>query len=335
MPVTVTPAKVMDVPITVGSLGKCISQESINITAQVPGEIKEVHVAQGSYVEINEMLYTIDPRKYEATLAKLEAELAKAEAQLQLDEAKLTRSKSLLPDNYISQQEFETCESKVLQDRASIKQIEAQIVQAKVDLEHCHITSPINGLMGKYQVDCGNVVSQATVLANIQNVWQLYVDFSIAETYFPDLNRYLSEKDSLDVEVSSISDPSITATGTLDFVNNSIDPSSGTIHLRASLENEDTSFWPGQSVTVRLKMTTLNNAITLPTEAIKIHGNNRYYVLVAKPDNTAELRQISVGETYNNRTVIKEGLAADETVILKGNIMLGNGSQIIVMQQDE
>ncbi|MDR0351407.1 MAG: efflux RND transporter periplasmic adaptor subunit [Puniceicoccales bacterium] len=337
VPVSVTTAEARDIPITISSIGRCVSQESVNIVAQVSGEIKEIHVAQGESVNEGDMLYTIDPRKYEATLARLEAELSKAQAQLKLDESQLTRSKPLASDNYISQQQFETYETKVLQSKANIKQIESQIVQAKVDLEHCHITSPIKGMMGKYLIDQGNVVGNMgnNLLTNIQNIWHLYVDFSISENHFYNLNKYFSQKNSLDVEIYGIANRSMTANGKLEFINNFIDFHSGTIHLRATLENKDTKFWPGQSVYVKLRLTILKNAITVPTEAVKVHGNNKYYVFVAKPDNTAELRPISIGETYGDHMVIEKGLALGETVILKGNIMLGNGSQIIVMQQDE
>ncbi|MDR1458193.1 MAG: efflux RND transporter periplasmic adaptor subunit [Puniceicoccales bacterium] len=337
VPVSVATAEARDIPLAIGSIGKCISRQSIDIVAQISGEIKEIHMAQGEFVNEGDMLYTIDPRKYEATLARLEAEFTKAEAQLKLDELQLTRSKALVPDNYISQQQFETYETKVLQDRATLGQIEAQITQAKVDLEHCHITSPINGIIGKYFVDNGNVVGTTprTVLANIQNVWYLYVDFSISENHLYDLKEYFAKENCLKVEVTNISNPEVTAIGKLKFINNSIDSSSGTIHLRATLKNIDIKFWPGQSVFVKLTLTTLKDAITVPTEAIKVHGNNKYYVFVAKPDNTAELRPISIGENFDNYTMVKDGLALGETVILKGNIMLGNGSQIIVMQQDK
>ena len=169
IPVVAAIAEGKSVPLFIDAIGECSSIEQVRIVPQVSGQIVSVNVKQGQRVNVGDVLFKIDPRKYESALKLAEANLVNANAKLKIDLAQLKRSKSLLPQNYISQQQYESYEAQVEQDRANVKSAEAQVMSASVDLEHCTIVSPINGLAGitsrvktgapSFIIDSGNIVT--------------------------------------------------------------------------------------------------------------------------------------------------------------------------------
>ncbi|MDE6432219.1 MAG: efflux RND transporter periplasmic adaptor subunit, partial [Opitutales bacterium] len=332
VPVVSSKAISQDVYSYAEAVGCCRSYASVNVVPQVYGTLQGVHFEQGAHVKSGDLLYTIDPTHYEAALNQAKARLVQAEAQLEVDSAKLERSKALLPQNYISKQEYETLNAQVMQDKAAIEAAKAGIEQANLDFQHCFITSPIDGIAGKYLVDVGNVLSQGAVgsgvLVNVQDVDRLYVDFSVSENLFPKLYKnFTRAKDGLDVSVSLIADGTITGSAKLKFLENTINKRTGSIELRAVLGNSEHKFWPGCAVNVKVLLNIKTKAVLVPSESIRL-GQAGHYAFVIKDDKTADLRMVKIGQQYGNLILIKDGIKDGETVVCTGQLMLAPGMKV-------
>lgn len=321
-----------DVPLYIDSIGSCCAFESVNIVPQVTGKIVAVHFKQGDTVKVGTPLFSIDQRPYEAALEMARAQLAIATSQLNIDSSKLDRSRALLPQNYISKQDFEALESVVACDKASVDSAKGQLLKASVDYDHCTIVSPIDGVTGKYKIDVGNVVSASAAteaMVTVKNIDKLFVDFVVSENNFSDLKKYFAESNGkLDVQIEAMSDSSINSTATIDFLDNSIRKNAGSINLRAVLDNREHKFWPGESVRVKLLLCMQKNSVLVSIEAVKL-SQKGYYVFVVKDGNVAELRMVDAGQRYDDMIMINSGIAAGETVVKRGQLMLAPGSKVV------
>ncbi|MDR2778747.1 MAG: efflux RND transporter periplasmic adaptor subunit [Puniceicoccales bacterium] len=337
-PVVSAKVTIADIPLYIESIGSCVAYESVSIIPQVNGQIVAVNFKQGQKVKIGDPLYTIDPRIYEANLKKAEAQLAIIKAKMKIDVAQLERSQALVPQNYISQQQYEAHEVQVEQDIANVDVAEAQVLQAKVDLEHCNIISPINGIVGTYLVDVGNVVGAMSVgkpLVTVENVDQLYVEFSISENDFYDLQKFFNlEEGKLKIKVFPISNDGVVGEAYVDFINNSIDRKTGSIKLRALMENPEYKFWPGQSIRTKLLLTVVKNSLLVPAEAVKL-GQQGRYVFVIKDDKSVELRLVEIGQIHGDMLVIKNGLGEGEIIVKRGQLMLAPGMKVVEMPETQ
>ncbi|MDR2628676.1 MAG: efflux RND transporter periplasmic adaptor subunit [Puniceicoccales bacterium] len=278
-PVISAKVTIADLPLYIEAIGSCVASESVAIVPQVSGQIVAVTFKQGQKVEVGDPLYVIDSRIYEANLQKAKAQLIAAKARMKVDAAQLERSKALVPQNYISQQQYEAYETQLEQDIANVDMANAQVMQAKIDIEHCNIVSPIRGIAGAYLVDIGNVVGAMSInkpLVTVENVDQLYVEFSISENDFYDLQKFFNlEEGKLKMEVSPISNGGARGEAYVDFINNSIDRRTGSLKLRALMENPEHKFWPGQSVRTKLLLTIAKNSVLVPIEAVKLGQQGR------------------------------------------------------------
>lgn len=343
-PVAVVSTKVTthDVPLFVDAIGRCISNETVKIIPQVSGEVTRVYVQQGQRVSAGDVLFEIDSRTYSAALQSAEAELNTAKAQLKIDSAQLERSKPLLPQNYISQQQYETYEAQVEQDIARVNAAEAQVKKAKIDLDHCFISSPINGFAGitsrfddgtiSYVIDQGNIVTalyEDATLTVVDDVDTLKIEFPISENHYYDLQKFFAQNNNqLDVEVSSLADPNIVADAKLTVATNAINSQTGNIVLRAIMNNNDHKFWTGQSVKVRVLLNMIHDAILVPSEAVKL-GQSGRYVFVVKEDKTVEIRAVDAGQIHGKMIVINNGLQNNEVIVQRGQLMLAPGTKVV------
>jgi multidrug efflux system membrane fusion protein len=333
IPVISARAILQDVQEYVDSIGICRAYESVNVTSKIAGTLLATHFKQGDILRRGDLLYTIDSRMYEAAVNQFEALMVQAKARLELDMAKLKRTKALLPQNFISQQEYEACESQKLQDQAAVSAAQSALEQAKINLEYCSITSPIDGIAGKYLIDTGNTLSQSTlassVLVNIQNVDRLYVDFSVSENIFPNLHSaFVDSPGGLDVEVRLVANEEVFTVAKLEFIENNISKQTGSIGLRAVFDNGDHKFWPGETVNVRVILKTNKDSILVPHESVKLSQTGRY-VFVVKEDKTVDLRMITIGQRREDFVVIKNGVSAGEMVVKTGQLMLSQGEKVV------
>ena len=313
-PALVAKVVTKDVPVYLDEIGTCAAYETVQVQAQVSGQIIARHFQDGSDVKQGDPLFTIDPRPYQATLDQ-------AKAQAALDQATLKRQEDLRARKVISQQDYDTA---VANSRKSQAAAEA----AQVNLDYCYIKSPINGRVGLRNVDVGNLVGPSTPpLVIIQGLDPIYTDFTVAENDLPTVRKYLGGPN---VKVQTyLPDGSITPrTGDLYFIDNAVQPGSGTVKARAVTPNPDRALWPSEFVRVRFILDMLTNATLVPSQAVQVSQSGPF-VFVVKPDNTVDLRPVKPGQRQEgDLTVIESGVTAGETVVVTGQLALSPGAKV-------
>ena len=330
-PVTVARAIARDVPVYIDAVGKTVAREVVSVQPQVSGRITQIHFTDGANVKIGDLLFTIDPRPYQAQLNQAEANVAQAEAALSLAKVNFARVEKVSDPRAVSRQDFDARKSAVESAEATLKQNRAAVENARLNLEYCTIRSPINGRAGQRAVDVGNVVSaNSGSLLVIQRLDPIYADFTVTESELSGVQRNMA-KQALKVEVRLPDDGTEPREGKLTFLDNSVQEGSGTVKLRATLNNNDRSFWPGRFVKVRLILQTQRDAVLVPADAPQLSAKGPF-VYVVKPDSSAELRPVKVGQRQEDLIVIKDGLKADERVVVSGQLGVTPGGKVRVLQ---
>ena len=330
-PVTVARAVAQDVPVYIDAVGKTVAREVVSVQPQVSGRITQIHFTDGANVKIGDLLFTIDPRPYQAQLNQAEANVAQAEAALSLAKVNFARVEKVSDPRAVSRQDFDARKSAVESAEATLKQNRAAVENARLNLEYCTIRSPINGRAGQRAVDVGNVVSANNgSLLVIQRLDPIYADFTVTESELSGVQRNMA-KQALKVEVRLPDDGTEPREGNLTFLDNSVQEGSGTVKLRATLNNNDRSLWPGRFVKVRLILQTQRDAVLVPADAPQLSAKGPF-VYVVKPDSSAELRPVKVGQRQEDLIVIKDGLKADERVVVSGQLGVTPGGKVRVLQ---
>jgi membrane fusion protein, multidrug efflux system len=330
-PVTVARAVAQDVPVYIDAVGKTVAREVVSVQPQVSGRITQIHFTDGANVKIGDLLFTIDPRPYQAQLNQAEANVAQAEAALSLAKVNFARVEKVSDPRAVSRQDFDARKSAVETAEATLKQNRAAVENARLNLEYCTIRSPINGRAGQRTVDVGNVVSaNSGSLLVIQRLDPIYADFTVTESELSGVQRNMA-KQALKVEVRLPDDGTEPREGKLTFLDNSVQEGSGTVKLRATLNNNDRSFWPGRFVKVRLILQTQRDAVLVPADAPQLSAKGPF-VYVVKPDSSAELRPVKVGQRQEDLIVIKDGLKADERVVVSGQLGVTPDGKVRVLQ---
>jgi multidrug efflux system membrane fusion protein len=318
-PRPVTAAKVItqDVPLYIDEVGTCAAFETVQIQAQVGGQIIAREFQDGADVKKGDLLFRIDPRPYEAALATAQADLA-------LNQANLKRQEVLRAEKVTATQELDTA-------KANAQKAEAAVNLAQVNLDHCYIKAPIDGRVGLRNIDVGNVVGPGgPPLVMIQGMDPIYTDFTVAEPDLPLVRRYLATG-KLKVLTDAEDDELPPREGELSFIDNSLQPGTGTVKARAITANPDRALWPSQFVRARLILETLKDSKLVPSSAVQI-GQNGPYVFVVKDDSTLELRQVRPGQRHGDLTVVTEGVKADERVVVSGQLQLTPGAKVVVRE---
>jgi multidrug efflux system membrane fusion protein len=331
-PVLVAKVAIKDVPLYLDEIGTCAAYETVQVQAQVNGQIIARHFQDGGDVKQGDLLFTIDPRPYQAALDQAQGQLAQAKAQLVLDQITLKRQQELRARNVISPQDLDTAQGTVNSDEAKVKSAEGGVAAAQVNLDYCSIRSPINGRAGLRLVDVGNVVtgnagSGGAILLTIQGLDPIYTDFTVSETDLGLVRRYLGGP-NVKVQTSSPDDKIAPRIGDLYFIDTAVQPGSGTVKARAVTPNPDHALWPLEFVRVRFILDTIKDAQLVPSQAVQISQNGPF-VFVVKPDNTVDLRPVQQGQRQDGDvTVIERGLKPGETVVVTGQLALGPGSKV-------
>ena len=328
--VTVTKATAQDVPVYLDEIGKSYAFESVTVTPQVGGRITERHFQDGADLIKGELLFVIDPRPYQAQLDSAKASLAQAKAALELAKVQFARDQELVGSKAISKQDYDTKKNTVDVDQAQVEAAEAALETAELNLEYCYIHSPIEGRAGARLVDVGNVVqANTTGLLLIQRLDPIYADFTVTERDLPEVQKEMS-RGILKALVRLPADPEGRAhTGKVTFLDNTVQNGTGTVFLRATMSNPDHHFWPGQFVDVRLVLATEQNAVLIPNQATQISQKGPF-VYVVKPDSTADLRPVTLGQRQGEDVVVTQGVAAGETVIVTGQLTVVPGGKVRV-----
>lgn len=328
--VTVVKATAQNVPQYLDEIGRNAAFESVTVTPQVGGRIVERHFHDGENLKKGQLLFVIDPRPYKAQVDSAQATLAQAKAALDLAKIQFARDQEVIGERAISRQDYDTKKNAVDVDQAQVEAAEAALETAQLNLEYCFIHSPIDGRAGARLVDVGNVVqANTTSLLSVQRLDPIYADFTVTERDLPRVQKQMA-KAELNAAVRLPSDAETGArTGRVEFLDNAVQNGTGTVNLRATMSNPDHHFWPGQFVDVKLILNTEKNAVLIPNQATQISQRGAF-VYVVKADDTAELRPIKLGQRQGDEIVVIEGLAADERVVLAGQMLVRPGGKVRV-----
>lgn len=355
-PVMVASVVKKDVPVQINSIGNVEAYSTVSVKSQVKGQLSEVLFNEGQEVKKGELLFVIDPRPFEAALSQAEANLAKDTAMANDAKSTARRYAELFKRGVVSKEQYDNNTTNYEALGATVRADKAAVENARLQIEFCHIRSPIDGRIGKLLVNRGNVVKEnETVLAVINQVKPIYVEFSVPEQMLPAIRSSMPSEKELPVVATIPSDSASiqiaqsgaaqfnadsagvsqnSAAGKLTFINNEVDVATGTILLKAVFSNEDEALWPGQFVNVVLTLNTQRNAVLVPNSAI-LEGQKGSYVYVVKPDLTVESRPIIVSRKLDNESVIEKGLEPGQRVVTSGQLNLAPGMRVEVKNETE
>ena len=316
------------------TIGSCVSPAKVLIITQVSGPIVKIHFVQGQEVKTGDLLYTIDPRPYQAALDKALGQLGEDEAQLELNRLVLERNAPLAPGLYVSPQDLDKYRLQVAMLEAKVKADHAAVETAQINLGYCFITSPVNGKTGVYLVNEGNVVeaNDSNGLVSIQTISPIFAEFIITEREMMQVRQRMIQS-KIQTEITSIEDATIKEYGDLFFLDNEVKPKAGTVTLRAVCQNPKQLLWPGQFINARILLDEIKDAVLAPYAAVQISERGTFS-FVLKPDSTVDMRPIKVGQRYGGDIVIEEGIKAGEQVVTVGQLMLRPGSRVKVVSPD-
>ena len=292
--------------------------------------LMKAHFKEGQNVKQGQLLFTIDPRPLEATLKQAEATLARDSAQLQNAREQARRYADLVKKQYVSQEQYDKIRADADAAEAVVQADHAVVENAKVQLSYCYIYSPLDGQVGSLLVNEGNLVrvNDGTPLVVINQLTPVNVTFSVPEQNLVDIKRHMAAG-QLKVKAAFPSDEGQPEEGSLTFVDNAVDRSTGTIKLKAEFSNKERRLWPGQYINVALTLSTQADAVVIPSEAVQV-GPEGQQVFVVKADKRVEVRPVTVARTNEGEAIIAKGLQPGEQVVREGQFLLGPGARVDV-----
>jgi multidrug efflux system membrane fusion protein len=354
-PVVAAKVTQRDVPVDLAAIGNVEAYATVSLRSQITGQLQEIEFREGDMVKNGQVLFKLDPRPFEATLAQAEANLlrdkallAQAEAQLARDAANAEyqqitseRQAQLVTRGIISKDAAEQVRASadatravVNADKANIESVRAQSVSdtavvenAKVSLGYCVIRSPIDGRTGSLEVKVGSLVTANTLeMITVSRVEPVLVTFSVPAMHLSTIKQHMT---SGHLPVTAIPQDANAepAEGTLSFIDSAVDMTTDTIKLKGTFTNADRRLWPGQFARVSLRLTTLPNATVVPAQAVQT-GQDGQYVFVVKDDSTVEQRTITAGQRVADDVVVEKGLRVGETVVTEGQLRLEPGTRV-------
>ena len=331
-PVRVASVVTGDFPIYYKALGTVTATNTVNVRSRVAGELIKVNFQEGQRVKAGDLLAEIDPRSYEIALQQAQGTLAQNQAQLKNAQIDLQRYKGLFAEDSIARQTLDTQQALVGQYQGTIQTNQAAVNDAKLNLDFTRIRAPIAGRLGLRQLDLGNLVAanDTSALVVITQVQPITVAFTLPESELtPVLARYRSGA-KLAVEAWDRGDTRRQATGVLGSLDNQIDTTTGTLKFKARFENQDEALFPNQFVNVRLLSDTLKGVVLVPSAAVQ-YGVDGTFVYAMDGDDKVSIRQLKVGVTDGSNTVVEQGLAQGDRVVLEGTDRLREGSRVEVV----
>jgi len=332
-PVTVATAVAQDVPNYIDAIGKFVAREVVSIQPQVSGRITQIHFADGADVKVGQVLFTIDPRPFQAQLNMAEANLGQAKAALELAKINFDRVASVTDQRAVSRQDYDAKKNAVEVAEAQVKQNQAALDSARLNLDYCTIRSPINGRTGQRLVDLGNVVTaNSGSLLVIQRLDPIYADFTITEKDLTAVQSNMA-RGTLSIEARLPDEPDTPRArdGKLTFLDNSVQDGTGTIKLRATIANNDRRFWPGRFANIRLILGMQQNAVLISAEAPQMSAKGPF-VYVIKQDSTAELRPVIIGQRQGDLVVVTKGINSGERVVTVGQLGVTPGGKVRIAE---
>jgi len=330
-PVQIGQAIAQDTPLFIEALGHVDSIISINIYSRIEGELTGVFFNQGQEVKKGDLLFTIDPKPYQAALKQAQGALDQSLANLSLAEEKVKRYLLLTKDEFYSQIDYETLQANMAADAALVMENQGQVDSAKINLDYCWIYAPIDGMTGILNIDYGNLicVSCQNPLVTLNQMAPIFVTFSVPEFQLPRIQK--ADRDKTLKVIAAYEDfkSSDLFEGALYMLDNTVDAATGMIKLRAIFENSKRELWPGQFIRNRLILNTLKDAVVIPYTAVQVTQTSPI-AFVVKDDMTVEQRTVKLGQRTDDQVIVLEGIKAGEKIVLEGQMNLFTGSKVFV-----
>ncbi|MDH4188886.1 MAG: efflux RND transporter periplasmic adaptor subunit [Betaproteobacteria bacterium] len=310
------------------AIGNIEPYSTVALKARIDGQIVEVNFREGSEVRKGDILFRIDPRSFQAALDQAEANAMRDAANRDQARSQERRYQELLAKNFVSKEAYAQMRTNAETAAATAKASQAALENARLNLEHCTIRSPLAGFVGRVLLQVGNLVkaNDTAALVVINQVQPVYATFAVPEQSLPVI-RAQQARGALQVTAGSDAEHFL-ARGSLVFIDNAVDQTTGTIKMRAKFDNKDLALWPGQFVSVSVKLYDQNDAIIVPARALQT-GPQGQYVYVVRPDMTAEVRKVVVSRSEGDIAVIGAGLQVDEKVVTHGQLRLNPGVRVI------
>jgi membrane fusion protein, multidrug efflux system len=332
IPVLVATAEAKDVPIILRGLGSVQAFNTVSLKSRVEGAITKINFKEGQQVHAGDVLVELDARPYQAALDQANAVLARNQALLANAKVDLQRYANLLTKNYSPEQQYATQKSTVAQDEATLKDNQAAIEAAQLNVEYASIKSPIDGVTGVRQMDLGNLVqANSQTLVVVTQIKPIYVSFTLPEADIGTIRDAMA-KAKLSVLAFAADDQKQIAEGVLDLVDNAVDQTTGTFKLKAEFPNDDEALWPGEFVNAHLVLSVVHNGVNVPSAAIQT-GPEGSFTYVVKDDSTVDMRPIKVIQTENNMALVGAGLEVGERVVTAGQFKLQQGAKVQVSDE--
>jgi membrane fusion protein, multidrug efflux system len=331
VPITAGTVVAKDVPVFLNGIGTVQAYNMVTVKSRVDGQIVKVDFKEGQEIKDGDPLFQIDPRPFQAALEQAQAAKQKDEAQLAGAKLDLERYSKLLGTGYQTRQSYDNQTAVVAQEQAAIKGDQAQIDNAQLNLGYADIRAPINGRLGARLVDKGNLVhaNDNTALVTITELKPIFVSFTLPQDTLDEL-RQEQQKSPLAVHAYNGDGSKLLSEGKLTLIDNSIDQTTGTIHLKARFDNLDERLWPGEFVSLRVILKVLPKVATVPSQTVQ-EGPSGHYVYVIKPDDTVERRAAEVASVQDGIAVITKGLTPGERVVVEGQYRLTQGARVKIL----
>jgi multidrug efflux system membrane fusion protein len=328
VPVTVARVLQETVPVRINAIGNVEAFSTVQVKARVDGQIIDVNVREGAAVKKGDVLFRIDPRPYEAALRQAEANALRDSAARDHTRSQEQRYQELLEKNFISKDAYAQIRTNAATAEATAKASQAALENARLNLEYCTIRSALDGYVGRALLQAGNMVraNDANALLVINQVRPIYVNFAVPEQNLSEVRQYMA-KGPLAVEVMLPETQQVRPSGRLIFIDNAVDPSTGTIRMRAQFDNTDAALWPGQFVNVSMRLYEQADALIVPSTAVQT-GPDGQYVYVVSTEMVVDLRRIAVQRTDGERAIVAKGLAKDELVVVRGQLRLAPKTKV-------
>jgi len=328
-PVIVANAAQRDIPVEITAIGNVEAYQTVQVRSMVSGQIEGVHFKEGQDVSKGQLLFTLDKRPFQAVLEQTSSALKRDQATAQNNQMQATRYTSLEQQGVISREVADQQRTQAQSTSAAVAADQAAVDAAKVQLQYTDIKAPISGRAGAILINLGNLVkaNDTPFLVQINQITPIYVTFSVPENQLEQIRAKVSQR--LKVMAFPKGTRSSGAAGELTFIDNGVDPTTGTVKLKATFTNTDRKLWPGEYVDVVMDLSTVRNAVVVPTKAIQ-SGQQGQYVYVVTPQNTAESRIVTTGGTYEDLTIVSKGIAPGDKVIVEGQIRVAPNSKVAV-----
>lgn len=327
VPVTVERVKIKDMPLQINTFGKVEAYSQIPVKTMISGQISRFLIKPGDYVKKGDVLLEIDRRPYETVLQQCQAALTKDRILLEDFIRQAEMKERLLASSAVDSNSTKSMRAQAESQRAQVSSSEAALKNAALNLEYCTIKAPIDGRAGDILVYEGTVIkaNDADVIQLVQ-LKPIYVVFAPPQLNLPEIQHFFS-KDKLFVQAKVPVNGGAEAQGELTFIDSVVNPTAGTVKLKATFPNENIQFWPGQFVNVTLTLNVEKNCVVVPSQAVS-KGQAGSYVFIVKPDNTVEYHPVKAGRTLNEETIILEGLNGNEKIITDGQVRLYPGARV-------